>query len=67
MHPSIRDLESIDNHTLLGRSQLRACLTENFHVSPELADWVVSTVQQRNEQLKRFFEQERKREMRENE
>ena len=53
---SIRDLESIDGSTLIGRSELRNCLLHNFGVSSELADWVIHLVEENNNRVTEFIE-----------
>jgi len=62
---SIRDLESIDGSTLIGRSELRDCLLHNFGVSTELADWVIHLVEENNNRVAEFIERIKTTETRE--
>jgi len=60
---SLRDLEAIDTSTLVGRSELRLRLVEDFKVAPALADWVIQVVEESNEKLREEREPNRTKQM----
>lgn len=61
--PSIRDLELIDNATLIGRSELRDILIKDFGIQTEVVDWIIHNLEDYNDQLEILKLENKQREM----